>query len=181
MGYQSDIKMKNRKLNRLANYDYSQNGMYFVTICAKNREELLGNIIDGTMFLNDAGKIVLRELKNIEKYFPNTQLDEFIVMQNHVHLIIEIIHSVSVGAIHELPLRKHRRNMLIPKIVGKFKMLSAREINISLNRSGNPLWQRNYYDRIIRNESELNRIREYIQNNPADWERDRNNPENILL
>jgi REP element-mobilizing transposase RayT len=174
--------MRNRQLIRLTNYDYSQNGMYFVTICTKNREHLFGEIVDKKIVLNNIGKIVLKELENIKNYFPDVHLDEFIIMQNHVHLIIEIASDIStpddafhsVGAVHEPPLRNIRRNMLIPKIVGKFKMLSAKEINVLLNNSGNPLWQRNYYDRIIRNEIELNKIREYITKNPANWERDRN-------
>ncbi len=125
------------------------------------------------MVLNELGKIVFKNLKNIPYYFENINLDKFIVMPNHVHLILEINKNI-VGAIHELPLQK-RRNMLIPKIIGKFKMLSAKEINILANNSGNPLWQRNYYDHIIRNEIELNKIREYILENPKNWERDRNN------
>jgi len=144
-----------------------------VTICTKDREELFGEIKNGEMVLNELGKIVFKNLKNIPYYFENINLDKFIVMPNHVHLILEINKNI-VGAIHELPLQK-RRNMLIPKIIGKFKMLSAKEINILANNSGNPLWQRNYYDHIIRNEIELNKIREYILENPKNWERDRNN------
>ncbi|HRY82448.1 MAG TPA: transposase [Candidatus Moranbacteria bacterium] len=144
-----------------------------MTICTKDREELFGEIKNGEMVLNELGKIVFKNLKNIPYYFENINLDKFIVMPNHVHLILEINKNI-VGAIHELPLQK-RRNMLIPKIIGKFKMLSAKEINILANNSGNPLWQRNYYDHIIRNEIELNKIREYILENPKNWERDRNN------
>ncbi|HAT73660.1 MAG: CRISPR-associated integrase [Candidatus Moranbacteria bacterium GW2011_GWF2_36_839] len=171
--------MRTRKSNRLENFDYSQNGMYFVTICTKGREELFGEIIDGKIILNELGIIVLKNLQEIPNYFENIFLDRYIIMPNHLHLIVEINKSI-VGAVHEPPLQK-RRNMLIPKIIGKFKMLSAKEINILTKNSGNPLWQRNYYDHIIRNEISLNKIREYILTNPGRWERDRNNAENILM
>ena len=98
-------------------------------------------------------------------------MDEFIIMPNHIHGIIFI-----VGAIHELPLQKYRRKMLLPKVIGYFKMNTAKQFNQILNRTGQPFWQRNYYEHIIRNEKELNRIREYIQNNPLKWELDRENP-----
>ncbi len=184
---------KNRKSQRLANYDYSQNGMYFISICTKNRQELFGEIKDGTMVLNRSGEIVKNNLINISEYQENIFLDVFIVMPNHIHAIIEINYATLgvvgnnmgavgniVGAVHEPPLQA-RRQMLMPKIIGKFKMLSAKEINILLNNSGNPMWQRNYYDHIIRNDEALSKIREYIITNPERWERDRNNEENIFM
>ena len=176
---------KNRKSQRLANYDYSQNGLYFITICTKDRQELFGEIKDRIMILNESGEIVKKNLIDIPNYQDGIFLDAFVVMPNHIHAIIEINHSVVasavvVGAVHEPPLQA-RRQMLIPKIIGKFKMLSAKEINILLNNSGNPMWQRNYYDHIIRNDESLNKIREYIIKNPQMWERDRNNVENVFM
>jgi REP element-mobilizing transposase RayT len=110
-------------------------------------------------------------------------------MPNHVHGIIVIIHNETnpigaigdrdVGAIHELPLRNelsHRRRMLIPKIVGYFKMNTAKEINQIRNTPGVPVWQRNYYEHIIRDERDLDRIRAYIAENPLRWPEDEENP-----
>ena len=101
-------------------------------------------------------------------------------MPNHIHGIILIIDKDStVGAIHELPLqngRKQRREMLLPKIIGYFKMNTAKQINKLLNRSGQKFWQRNYYEHIIRNKYSLEQIQEYVHYNPLKWELDRENP-----
>ncbi|HRZ95020.1 MAG TPA: glucose-6-phosphate dehydrogenase [Candidatus Moranbacteria bacterium] len=91
--------MKNRKLNRLNSYDYSQQGMYFITICTKNREEFFGEIKNTEMVLNDVGKIILKNLNNVSNYSPSVFLDENIIMPNHVHLIIEIIGNVGADLV----------------------------------------------------------------------------------
>jgi REP element-mobilizing transposase RayT len=177
MKFNPDIH--HRRSIRLKDYDYSQEGIYFITICTLNHEQLFGDIIDEKMFLNEFGKIVNGFWLKIPENFPNVQLDEYIIMPNHIHGII------TVGAIHELPLqndlpqcnelpqqqnvRIHRRKMLLPKIIGKFKMQSAKQINKIRNTLGIAVWQRNYYKHIIRHENELNRIREYIVNNPLKW------------
>jgi REP element-mobilizing transposase RayT len=94
---------------------------------------------------------------------------------NHLHGII-IVNPV--GAIHELPLQRIRRKMLLPQIIRFFKMNSAKQINILFNRSGQSFWQRNYYEHVIRNEKSLNNIRQYIINNPRNWKHDVENPKN---
>lgn len=166
---------------RLRDYDYSQSGAYFITICTKNKECLLGEIINGKtplVRLSPVGKIVRKFWLEIPEHFPNVELDEFVIMPNHIHGIIII--KDSVGAIHELPLLQlFRRKMLIPKIVGWYKMRSAKHINTIRRTPGMSVWQRNYYEHIIRNEESLNRIREYIINNPIKWEIDKENPKNI--
>jgi len=158
--------IKSRHSTRLKNYDYSKAGIYFVTICVKDRKNLFGKIKGEEMILNDLGKIIEAEWLNIPGNYLNIELDEFIIMPNHLHGIVIIndviniigaIHgddSRFVGAIHELPLQSGlaRRKMLIPKIIGFFKMNSAKQINHNLNRTGTSVWQRNYYDHIIRNE-----------------------------
>jgi len=101
------------------------------------------------------------------------ELDEWVVMPNHFHGILVL--TTNVGAIHESPLHmtvSQRRNMAVPKIIGRFKMVSSKRINESRQTPGAKLWQRNYWEHIVRNESELNRIREYIHDNPAQWELD---------
>ena len=169
--------MKNRRSIRLKEYDYSQSGAYFVTVCTNNRECLFGEIVDGEMVLNDAGRIVQTVWNSLPSRFPELELDTFVVMPNHIHSIIAI---TNVGAIHELPLPPndpmYRRRMLIPKIIGYAKMNTAKRINQSRNTRVNPVWHRNYYEHVIRNENELNDVRQYIVDNPAKWDTDEENP-----
>ncbi len=168
---------------RLQGYDYSSDGAYFVTICVKNGECIFGEIKNGIMGLNRLGCVVNNFWLETLNNYKNVQLDDYIIMPNHFHGII-IINNSYVEIIHELSLRgrfdiKKRRKMLIPKIIGRFKMQSAKQINITKNTKGECVWQKNYYDRIIRNESELSRICDYIRFNPGKWEYDRNNPTNL--
>ena len=172
-----------RRSIRLRDYDYSQSGAYFITICTNNRECIFGDIQDENVILNQFGQIVSNICNQIPKYFKNLQLDEYIIMPNHLHgIIITECANNHVGAIHELPSRNNdrisRRKMLIPKIIGRFKMNSSRQINILRKSLGAPVWQRNYYEHIIRNEDELNQIHKYIIDNPLNWETDDENPKN---
>jgi REP element-mobilizing transposase RayT len=130
--------------------------------------------------LNETGGTVKRWWLKLGDNFANIEieLDSCVVMPNHIHGIIMVTRK-EVGAIHELPLqisKIERRRMLIPKIIGYFKMNSAKYVNRLCGATGRTLWQRNYYEHIIRNENELYRIREYIQNNPLKWDLDRENP-----
>ena len=166
--------VRKRRSIRLPAYDYSQSGYYFVTLCTFNRKYLLGKIDGGEMILSRSGVIVSKFWELVSRYDENIVLDRFIVMPNHIHGIIQI----KVGAIHELPLQS-RRQMLLPKIIGKFKMTSAKKINNLLSRGGNPFWQRNYYEHIIRSYESLDKIREYVDKNIANWQTDKNNLINI--
>ena len=130
----SNFNPFNRHSIRLPNYDYTQDGVYYVTICTFNRECLFGDMTGGGIKLNEFGKIVGACWNKIHECFAHVELDQFVVMPNHVHGIIHI-----VGAIHELPLqvigRKQRRNMLLPKMVGYFKMYAAKRINLLRDNS----------------------------------------------
>ena len=175
---------------RLEEYDYSFVGAYFVTICTWGRKCLFGEIADSIMGLNETGQIVQSNWEDLPNRFPSIEIDEFVVMPNHIHGIIVIsgahgsIHKMSVRAIHESLVEKStaydnktkRRNMLLPKVIGYFKMNTAKKINQLRNTPGIPVWQRNYYDHIIRNERSLTAIQQYIQNNPAMWPQDLDNP-----
>jgi REP element-mobilizing transposase RayT len=129
-------KLHDRQSIRLKGYDYSRPGFYFVTICVQNMKHIFGRVIDGKMILNEFGKIAWDFWCQIDSRYQNTQVDEFVVMPNHMHGIIEIINPKSmVEVIHESPLpsiteieiiRKHRRKMLIPKIIGWYKMNTAK-------------------------------------------------------
>jgi len=165
--------MNKRKNIRLKNYDYSSAGLYFVTICTNKFLQLFGKIKNGEMILNEFGKIVNNNWIDLTNHYENILLHSFIVMPNHFHGIIEI---TNVGAIHELPLqydRKLRRQMLIPKIIGRYKMQTSKQINILRKMQGKPVWQRNYYEHIIRNEQSYLEISDYIKNNPKKWETDK--------
>ena len=180
MTYNPEIH--HRRSIRLRDFDYSSSGAYFISICTFGRECLFGEIVDGEMSMDDAGRIVESVWLGLSDRFPSVEPDAFVVMPNHVHAIIVVNASVgAVGAIHELPLqdRNARRNMVLPKAIGYFKMNAAKQINTLRETPGVPVWQRNYHERIIRNEGELNGIREYIANNPRTWYDDEENPKGI--
>ena len=123
------------------------------------------------MQLNSAGQIIWDVWNSLPGRYPQIELGAAQVMPNHFHGII----IIPVRAIHELPLqegRAERRRMTIPLVVGYFKMNTAKRINQIQRSEGNPVWQRNYYEPIIRNEAEHNRIHAYIESNPANWDRD---------
>jgi len=172
-------QIHHRRSIRLQDYDYSSEGAYFVTMCTQNRECLFGEIVNGEMILNEYGKIVEQCWNDLPNHYDNIELDAYVIMPDHFHGIIFIVSvdsvnaidsvdSVSVGAIHELP-RLRRRKMLLPKIVGRFKMNSAKQINLMRNTPGISVWQRNYYEHIIRNDKSLENIRNYIINNTSKW------------
>ena len=169
--------MTRRRRNslRLQEYDYGQAGVYFVTVVLKERVIMFGEIVNETVTLNNAGQIVQDVWDDLPNHYPNIELDAFIVMPDHVHGIIviqetESVTNRNVGEIHESPLRAlHRRRMLLPKMIGRFKTVSAKHVNLLHDRSGQPLWQRGFYDRIIRDDEELNAVRSYVQANPQRW------------
>ena len=168
---------KNRQSLRLPNYNYSGNGAYFITICIKNKECLLGDICDREFISNSFGNIVTNTWHSLSIKYEQIKLDEFVVMPNHIHgiIIINNFEINNVGTIHELSLHqnmKQRRKMLLPKAIGYFKMNSAKKINQIRQTEGIPLWQKNYYEHIIRNDRSLDNIRQYIINNPAQWSED---------
>jgi putative transposase len=173
----SALAKRRRKRLRLADYDYSEPGAYFVTICVKDRGRLLGDVSDGVMRLNRSGETVQDCWNDHAKNPSAIGLDAFVVMPNHVHGIIVIVDQ-PVGSIHESTLPKtaaKRRAMLLPKIIGRFKMNSSKRINELRGTAGAPVWQRNYFEHIIRNDKSLYRIREYIAANPQRWQSDQEN------
>ena len=170
----------NRRPIRLHGYDYRQAGAYFVTICTHNRAPLFGEIQGDAMRLNEAGKIAEKVWRGIPDHFDNVDIDAFIVMPNHVHGIIVITHT-RVGARHASPLHHaHQPSKgTLGTIVGSYKSAVSKQINRMRDTPGSPVWQRNYYEHIIRNESALHDIRHYIIHNPAKWAEDTENPERL--
>ena len=195
-------KIHHRRSIRLKNYDYASDGAYFMTICTQHKEYMFGNIIDGKMVLNSAGEMIKKWLFELKNKFKDIELDEYTIMPNHIHLIIFIMNTVvgadlcvspEYGTKHYSsrnqgrhigqPLRQQND---IPQIIQWLKTMTTNEYirNVKQNNwkpFDQKLWQRNYYDRIIRNEKELAKIRKYIFENPSKWELDKNNPENLFM
>jgi len=141
-----------RKKIRLNDYDYSEENMYFITICVKDRLEILGKIIDENyMKLTKEGNIVKQNLYKIEVMYKNMIIDEYVVMPNHVHIILLI---------------NYKNGTTISKIIKHFKTNISREIGYSI-------WQKSFYEHIIRNEKEYLKIKEYIKNNVMNWKNDK--------
>jgi len=160
-----------RKNNRLKGFNYSEAGYYFVTICVQDRVCCFGEIIDGEMVLNEFGKIIQKCWLDLPNHYQNSKLDEHIIMPNHFHGIL-IVERVGEG-LKPSPTKAHG----LPEIIRGFKTFSSRKIN-DLKQS-HFSWQRSYYDHIIHNDADLDRIREYILNNPKQWELDKENPKNM--
>jgi len=163
---------------RLREYDYSQPGSYFITVCTGGKAPLFGEIVEGEMVLNPIGKVVERCWLAISNHFANIELDKFVVMPNHIHGIIVIYPDDNVNTVGAKPLRLYKTKIHGPKpnsigtTIASFKSVATKKINILRDTAGHSIWQRNYYERVIRNENELNKIRRYIINNPAQWSYD---------
>lgn len=173
-------EIPHRKSIRLPDFDYSQNGAYFVTIVTENRLNLFGDIIDGEMRLNKLGEIVQQCWMEIPNHISNVHLDRFVVMPNHIHGVFIIVNgpqnATHVEATHASPLHGNGpRPKSVGVMVGSHKSAVTRLINILKSTPGQPVWQRNYYDRIVRNDRELDAIRLYIQFNPQNWVKDKEN------
>jgi REP element-mobilizing transposase RayT len=171
-----DPNKHHRRSIRLSGYDYSQKGIYFVTVCTQNREHLFGRIENGEMQMNDAGRMVEFTWFDLPNHNPHIVLDEFVVMPDHVHGVILITDGnadVDVGAGSEPaptePTPTTERHPL-SEIVRQFKTFSAKRVNQIRGITGIPVWQRDYYEHIIRNDAELDHVRQYIANNPAKWD-----------
>ncbi|NCC26025.1 MAG: transposase [Deltaproteobacteria bacterium] len=165
---------RNRRSIRLQGYDYSQAGAYFVTICTQNRECLFGEIENGEMRLNDAGRMVADEWLKTAEIRDEIELDEWVVMPNHFHGIVVV--TACRGTARRAPTMERFGQPIVgsvPTIIRSFKSAVTKHINELRQTPGMKLWQRNYWEHIVRNEPELNRIREYIHNNPAQWEMDK--------
>ena len=165
-----------RRSIRMSGYDYRREGMYFITVCTWDRQSFFGEIVDGAMQLNPYGEIACRYWRAIPEHFPHVALDVYVIMPNHVHCII------AVGARHAVPLPSSLERFgnpvagSIPTIIRSFKSSVTKHINELRQTPGLPLWQRNYYEHVVRDEDSLLRIRQYILHNPSRWLFDHENP-----
>ena len=167
----------NRQTIRLPGYDYSENGYYFVTVCSHGMEQIFGEIINGKMVLNDVGEMIKMVWFSLPKHHV-VKLDEFQIMPNHIHFVLILLGS---GAKNNES-GGSRPAPTIGTIIGLFKSTCSKQIHDLVGaRRASPvsikqkqIFQRNYYEHIIRNEREYKQIVYYIRNNPQNWENDRN-------
>ncbi|OIO33797.1 MAG: hypothetical protein AUJ70_02495 [Candidatus Omnitrophica bacterium CG1_02_40_15] len=167
--------MERRKHNRLPRYDYAQDGYYFVTICTKDRDEWFGKIENDTMVLNECGRIVSKCWHDIPNHYRDIKLDESVTMPNHIHGIIVISNAVRTEQC-SVPTKR----VSLSQIIKSFKDVSIKQIRSEFSNI-HFLWQRSFYDHVIRGEKELREMREYIINNPKQWELDVENIENMEI
>lgn len=185
-----------RKSVRLVRFDYTQPGGYFITIVTSERQTLLGEIIHGEMQVSGIGQIIQQEWFRLPQRFRSIHLDEFVIMPNHLHGIIIIAdvdgRGTAVDA-HNRILGKTRRaptegvttreqfgkpvSGSIPTIIRSFKSSTTLRINYLRQTQHGTIWQRNYFEHVIRNDLELERIRAYIRDNPLNWSLDSENPD----
>ncbi len=181
-----DGRWKRRSI-RVPGYDYGSAGAYFVTICAHRRRYLFGEVIDDEVWLNAYGRVVEACWQAIPDHFGHVALDAFVIMPNHVHGVLVIPGAEDgniVGARHcRAPTAEGFGRPVagsIPTVVRSFKSVVTRQIHEMQGTSGVPVWQRGYYEHIIRNESEWQMIREYVVGNPARWAEDEENPDKAV-
>jgi len=191
MNFNPDIHR--RRSIRLKSHDYSQTGAYYVTVCAQNRDCVFGKIVDAQMILHDAGRMVQSVWDELPAYYPGVQTDSFVVMPNHFHGII-LLTGTNVGAgpracpnqdTEKGQPRRVAPTTSLPDVMYGFKSMTTTHYRYGVKEQGWPpfqkrLWQRNYYDHIIRDDFEMNRIQEYIAKNPTRWLEDEENPDRSI-
>jgi REP element-mobilizing transposase RayT len=172
-----DPEIHHRRSIRMRGYDYAQPGAYFVTVCTQDNRHLFGDVVEGQMRLNESGETVRACWLWLAKRYSHVELDEWIVMPNHIHAIVRIHDrrggsgTAPGGASRCAPTKP------LGRLIGAFKTVSTKRFNEIRGTPGTVVWQRNYYEHIIRNEDECEKIREYVRRNPLLWACDRYNPE----
>ncbi len=173
----TEMKYKEHKQYRLPHFNYASTGYYFITIVTKNRAPYFGEIREGKMALSWIGTIVQKCWITIPSITSYAKLDAFVVMPNHVHGIILLENPQEPRFDSELKFQPQKKSLSL--VVRNFKAAvtaAARALSPRID-----VWQSRFYDRIVRNEKELQAIRLYIDNNPMQWEADKDNPENLIM
>ena len=151
------MEKQNRKLNRLENYDYTQNGAYFVTICTQDREPVLGTIVgDGIPVPNQIGEIAEEYIRRISEKYSEVTVDRYVIMPDHIHILLRIDGSGNPSP-------------TMGNVVGWYKYQVTKQVNLLRNMPGEKLFQRSYYDHVIRNQQDYDEIWQYIEDNPRKW------------
>ena len=178
-----------RRSIRLKGYDYRQPGAYFVTICVDRRQCLFGDVVDGHMILNQYGMVVADTYQWLCQHYSYLHTDEWIVMPNHFHAVMVITDKSRRGVSRNAPTTNKQqtannssnpiaKRKPLGRLTGAFKTVSTKKINILRDAPRTKLWQRNYYEYIIRNQEAMDKICHYIVNNPISWSIDQLHPDN---
>ena len=173
-----DSQIHHRRSIRVKGYDYSSEGAYYVTIVAYHRDCIFGEIKDEEVHLNDFGNIADKCWREIPNHFRNVELGAYVIMPNHMHGII-MINDNRRGTIYRAPTQEQFQKPVsgsIPTIIRTYKAAVTRRIGREHNATG--IWQRNYYEHIVRDEKDLQNKTDYIEANPMLWDKDDNNPSN---
>ena len=164
------MSLPKRKPNRLPRFDYGTVGAYFITICAREKKKVFGRVVGGgvldapRMSPSPHGKIVIAQLEAMTNFYPDLQIEKYVVMPNHIHFIVVVTQGPS-GASRTPPPTEVRANQTIPAFVSTLKRMTNRTAGVQL-------WQRGYYDHIIRNQLDYDTIWQYIDENPTKWPHD---------
>lgn len=176
-----DPQKHHRRSIRLQGYDYARQGGYFVTICTRDRRRLFGHVANGRVELNTFGRLVEAEWRRTADLRPAVELDAYVVMPNHLHGILFITGHGGGTACRAPTAAQFGRPVprSLSTVLRSFKSAATRRMNAARQTPGRPLWQRNYYEHVIRDEEDLERIRAYILANPEYWALDPENPERL--
>ena len=190
MPFKFDPGKHRRRSIRLPNYDYSQSGAYYITIVTWHREYLFGDVVNGEMVLSKFGLVAKQQWENLPDRFPNITLGAFVIMPNHMHGVIVIMPGRGTAEnldYHDGEFSRHAPTHeqyqkpvkgSIPTIVRSYKSSVSYRINLMRGTQAIPVWQRNYYEHMIRNERDLQNKTDYIEANPMLWAEDEENPIN---
>jgi putative transposase len=170
------LRLPNRRSMRVRDYDYAQNGAYFVTICVAQRLCVFGEIVEGVMHCSSIGQVVESAWQELPLHTSGLILDAWVVMPNHLHGIVILPGAPATNSLHE-DMPRGPRPRSLGTVIGGFKSAVSRRVSTGDLSPVRPLWQRNYYERIIRNDRELNATRRYIEANPALWADDPDHPQ----
>ena len=152
------MELCQRKINRIPEYDYNQNGAYFVTICTQDRKKVLSDIVgDGSPVPKPTGKIAEEYIRQIPSKYATVSVDQYVIMPDHIHILLRI----NDGTGYPSP--------TLGNVIGWYKYQVTKQVNAQFNHSSEKLFQRSYYDHVIRNQHDYNEAWEYIENNPRKW------------
>jgi len=174
-----DPVVHHRRSIRLKDYEYTTAGWYFVTIVAQDRACLFGEVVDAEMRLNDAGEMVAKIWSEIPTFYPGVGIDSFVVMPNHLHGIIVLLEEQRTASVEADPLclpssEPPAKPLSLGDVVRRFKSMTTREYGNGVRQSAWPpfnqrLWQRNYFEHVVRDERDADHLQDYVIDNPANW------------
>ena len=154
------MELQKRKPNRLWEYDYSTNGAYFVTICTQDRRKILSSIVgDGFPVPKPCGMIAEKLIAEIPEKYPTVSVDKFVIMPDHIHILLRFDCNSGTG----------NPSPTLGNVIGWYKYQVTKQVNLQSNNKNERVFQRSYYDHVIRNQRDYDEIWQYIENNPRKW------------